>query len=464
MQLTTDHKSLWFLVRCNRVCIEKALIPGWVLSQKNYARFPRGVKNGVNCSQLAQESPQTVAVLGFSDQPWISSAQSPIYLCLKECPAHICIRSVSRLFPLSSTCSVVCLHPQVYSNKYSIAVLVAIQFHAVLCLVAQRKGMVICMNMAEYFTEDEPVERNVLIIDFMPGTRFFETYGMKPGQGCTAERLSSYSYGKNDVVLPENTARVLFAPGTNALGHVLYRPFWQGDTIRHTVAATVADVKAFSDSYPVPLLFRPILSFTGAAIPNATQVLVRLKDGVNMERFLHEFRPWMAKELHHGNLYANNVTSYRDVISLRESYTSTPVYHRNLSMAIFFLVNLCLGVAGTFWLQTRTRREEVGVLLSFGGTSGYISRLLMGEGFVLTLVATVVGCLIYLPYALLEGLDEGVVHIQNYADYWVTNFALHYFIVSAVVFLLLLVVVLAGIYIPARNISRISPTDALRDE
>jgi len=29
-------------------------------------------------------------------------------------------------------------------------VLVAIQFHAVLCLVAQRKGMVICMNMAEY--------------------------------------------------------------------------------------------------------------------------------------------------------------------------------------------------------------------------------------------------------------------------------------------------------------------------
>lgn len=320
------------------------------------------------------------------------------------------------------------------------------------------------MNMAEYFTEDEPVERNVLIIDFMPGTRFFETYGMKPGQGCTAERLSSYSYGKNDVVLPENTARVLFAPGTNALGHVLYRPFWQGDTIRHTVAATVADVKAFSDSYPVPLLFRPILSFTGAAIPNATQVLVRLKDGVNMERFLHEFRPWMAKELHHGNLYANNVTSYRDVISLRESYTSTPVYHRNLSMAIFFLVNLCLGVAGTFWLQTRTRREEVGVLLSFGGTSGYISRLLMGEGFVLTLVATVVGCLIYLPYALLEGLDEGVVHIQNYADYWVTNFALHYFIVSAVVFLLLLVVVLAGIYIPARNISRISPTDALRDE
>ena len=26
------------------ICIEKAPIPGWVLSQKNYARFPRGVE------------------------------------------------------------------------------------------------------------------------------------------------------------------------------------------------------------------------------------------------------------------------------------------------------------------------------------------------------------------------------------------------------------------------------------
>ncbi len=320
------------------------------------------------------------------------------------------------------------------------------------------------VNLSEYFTEDKPVKQSVLIMDFMPGTRFFETYGMKPGEGCTAERLSSYSYGKNDVVLPENTARMLFAPGTNAMGHALYGQLWTRDTIRHQVVATVADVKAFSDSYPMPLLFRPVLSFTGASVPDATQVLVRLKDGVSMERFLHEFRPWMAKELRHGNLYANNVTSYRDIISLRESYTSTPIYHRNLSMAIFFLVNLCLGVAGTFWLQTRTRREEVGVLLSFGGTPSYISRLLMGEGLVLTLTATVTGCLIYLPYALLEGLNKGNAFFPDIAAYWVTDFAQHYLVVSLVIFLLLLVVVWAGIYIPARSISRIHPTDALRDE
>ena len=76
-------------------------------------------------------------------------------------------------------------------------------------------------------------------------------------------------------------------------------------------------------------------------------------------------------------------------------------------MAAFFLVNLCLGVIGTFWLQTRTRREEVGVMLSFGATRSDIVRLLMGEGTVLTVVASLTGFLLYLQYALKEGLAKG---------------------------------------------------------
>lgn len=44
------------------------------------------------------------------------------------------------------TCSVVRLLPQAYSNKIMIASLVAIQFHTVLCLLANRKGMVISMK------------------------------------------------------------------------------------------------------------------------------------------------------------------------------------------------------------------------------------------------------------------------------------------------------------------------------
>ena len=106
----------------------------------------------------------------------------------------------------------------------------------------------------------------------------------------------------------------------------------------------------------------------------------------------------------------------------------------------------------------------MGVMLSFGGTPGYIVRLLMGEGAVLTFVAALAGCLLYLQYAVKEGLERGNNWRQIIDECWITDFTQHFLIVSFIVFFILLAVVLIGIYIPARKISRIPPTEALRDE
>ena len=120
---------------------------------------------------------------------------------------------------------------------------------------------------------------------------------------------------------------------------------------------------------------------------------------------------------------------------------------------------------GTFWLQTRTRREEVGVMLSFGATPGRIVRQLLGEGAVLTTLGTLVGCFIYLQYAISEGLAKGVSDwMGKVQTYWTDSFGLHFLIVSLIVYAILLAVVSVGVYIPARKISRIPPTEALRDE
>ena len=183
-----------------------------------------------------------------------------------------------------------------------------------------------------------------------------------------------------------------------------------------------------------------------------------------MERFVHDFQPWMLANVRAGNLYARDLTPYPRLIREQEAGEVGSIYHRNLLVAVFFLVNLCLGVVGTFWLQTRTRREEIGVMLSFGSTPRRIVGLLLGEGAVLTTIATLVGCFIYLQYALSEGLAVGTEWINPTETYWVDSFPLHFLAVSAFVYVLLLVVVLVGVYIPARRISRIPPTEALRDE
>ena len=68
------------------------------------------------------------------------------YWCLKEHPAHIPIQSNTRLGLLTSVCSVVCLLPQAYSNKFCVAALEAHVFHSFWRLGAQQKGMVIPMG------------------------------------------------------------------------------------------------------------------------------------------------------------------------------------------------------------------------------------------------------------------------------------------------------------------------------
>ncbi|WP_018668964.1 ABC transporter permease [Bacteroides gallinarum] len=310
--------------------------------------------------------------------------------------------------------------------------------------------------------EGDTVDGSAMCIEFMPHTHFFETYGFRPGQGMTPEQLSDYDYTQNDIVMTENALRKFFHSQEpfGKRGIAVER----GDTTYISVIGTVGTLKIYSEWRPVAVMFRPQLSVDVSEIPERAQILIRLKEGVGMERFMHEFRPWMIKTLQAGNLFARSIQPYEKLIATREYAGVTSVYRRNLAIAGFFLVNLCLGVIGTFWLQTRTRREEVGVMLSFGATPGHIVRLLMGEGVVLTSVAVCTGCLLYLQYALKEGVNEGSAWVQSTETYWVTDFAPHFLIVSCAVFLIMLAVVLAGIYIPARRISRIPPTEALRDE
>lgn len=299
-------------------------------------------------------------------------------------------------------------------------------------------------------------------IEFLPHTQFFETYGFRSAKGLTPAALSDYPYKDGDLVLTENTLEAFFHTD-NPQGCRFWIPRSQ-DTLYTDVIGATATFRMYSDWQPIPVAFVPMHTVNLNYFPNDVKILVRLEEGVSMERFLHRFHPWMVRELHAGNLYAQKAEPYQQLIARREYAGTTTLYQRNVAMAVFFLVNLCLGVAGTFWVQTRTRREEVGVMLSYGATPGSIVRFLLGEGVVLTTASALIGCILYLQYAISEGLAKGQTGMEATGSYWVQNFGLHFCIVSFIVYLVLLAVVLVGIYIPARRISSIPPTEALRDE
>lgn len=305
----------------------------------------------------------------------------------------------------------------------------------------------------------------VYLINYLPHTNFFETYGFRSAaKGMTSSKLSDHPYAPNEVVLDENTLEYYFHTD-NPHGKRFWR-YNEKDTTYTDIVGTVGTLKYSSEMRPLAVAFVPMDEEEARGyIPADAQILIRLKEGVSMDRFLHDFKPWMLQTLRAGNLYARDLKTYHQTIDEAEFSGSASLYRRNLLVAVFFLINLCLGVAGTFWLQTRTRREEIGVMLSFGGTPGHIVRLLLGEGMVLTTVAVLVGCFVYLQFALSEGLSLGMNWEENLRpEYWTDFFGQHFLIVSLIVYAILLVVVSVGVYLPARHISRIQPTEALRDE
>lgn len=155
--------------------------------------------------------------------------------------------------------------------------------------------------------------------------------------------------------------------------------------------------------------------------------------------------------------------------------------------AFFCLLNLFLGVLGSFWLMTRKRSEEMGIVRSFGFTPAAVRRQLMVEGAVLTVVSWLIGTAIFFYFVLSQGpyvafFDSDMPSCMTFAIWgtgdsifdvrtnnlyfpnWVFDVWRHFAVSSLATLSVLMVVVLTGIAVPAWKLSRVNPVDALRCE
>ncbi len=302
------------------------------------------------------------------------------------------------------------------------------------------------------------------VLEYVAGQTFFETYGFLPSKGRTLQELSNFRCGEYQYIMTEDLLQVGWGD-TDPRGKSLPWITNGRDTTYIEIPGAIGPIKRKLDEKPRPFLIHNIApAEVAASVVAGMKVALRLKEGVSMDHFLHDFHLWMLDNLKVGNLYANKVESYLSVLEDEVYANSTALFRRSLALAMFFLVNLCLGVAGTFWVQTRTRREEIGVFLSFGATPRRIRAMLLSEGAVLVTLAVAIGCFIYWNYVLFEGLAAGYTADRYVGLYWTDDFARHFTFISLWVYACLLAVTLIGVYIPARRISRIPPTEALRDE
>ena len=318
-------------------------------------------------------------------------------------------------------------------------------------------------NMLRYAWQNDTVLVNDIC--YAKDEHFFETYGIQPIAGCkTSKELSDIDQGW---IVSQSLAEYYFGSPEAAINKELHAAFFADGDWHQPIVAVVNDVHVSEKDYNTWAVY----SNNGTIRTGGSQnlIVLRLKPGINPRRFAEE-QNYHAWNYASDNYAVASFTAYDDIGSSRNQFATPSLsydFNLQIATAVFFLINLCLGVIGTFWMQTKRRTEESGIMRAFGATKRRIMSMFLAEGWVLATVSMFIACVLYLNYVKM-GFGELCISTHQPGTQpdptWVADKPLHFLIVSAIVYLIILCTVLIGTAIPAVKIIGAKITNALRDE
>lgn len=183
------------------------------------------------------------------------------------------------------------------------------------------------------------------------------------------------------------------------------------------------------------------------------ELCVRVKENMDKD-FIARLKADSESQYRIGNIYIADIRSFTDI---RRSYQQSMMNElRNYTVGMAFLMlNIFLGLLGTFWFRTQQRRSEIALHKAMGATDGAVFGRLMSEGMFLLLMVTV-------PAVIIDVL---LAHFE--LNSWRNGTTLEWprlaFCVAAT-FVLIAAMIGIGIGLPARRAMRVQPAEALHDE
>ncbi|MCC8118382.1 MAG: FtsX-like permease family protein [Bacteroidales bacterium] len=324
-----------------------------------------------------------------------------------------------------------------------------------------------------FYGSDTTVRYNnigINVINYPHNGHFFSTMGIKPiNPAISPEELDRLPMHYDEVVITRDAA--LRGYGTiDVIGDTMWNSRTDHENY-HIIRAVVENVRAKSFSRQKlnrfdPDFQNPTLYSNTPWLHSDPVIVLRLKPGAKPAEFIREYSKDFHDNLKAANFYCEGMYDFATKSArLQSQYGVTNTLREFGALAVFLASNIFLGIVGTFYLQTRRRSHEAGLRKSFGATSGQITRSLIIEGVVIAFIGWVIGCALFYLIWGHEGLVEGInTGYQPGDGSWVSNYWVHFSIVSAIVLAVMIIATVIAILIPARRISRITPVDALRDE
>lgn len=222
--------------------------------------------------------------------------------------------------------------------------------------------------------------------------------------------------------------------------------FDYGDTVFYHVGAVASSIRR-RDYEPVPAAVMYQGLTPGKYYEN---VMIRVKPGQS-RKFEESIE---ASGLQFGNVLLYKVVSL-ETMREKANLEANRMIRNTTTSAIFLLLVIFLGFLGTFWFRTQQRAGEIAIRKVSGATDSDIFRRFIGEGLVLLVIAAVLSVPVT-AYLLRSELHSQLLEIVVSRSTYIIG------AVGATVVMALLII--AGIWAPARKAIKVDPAYALSDQ
>lgn len=191
-------------------------------------------------------------------------------------------------------------------------------------------------------------------------------------------------------------------------------------------------------------------------------LMIRVRADADRPDFPAYFQEKYVSSIEVDDVMVLNVVPYTQIIDCHEYSNGTrDRLQTHVFIALFLLVNVFMGIVGTFWYRTRCRRGEMALRLSMGSSRRQVRSLLLGEGLLLLGMVTVPAMIVCLNVAL----AEPTVGNSPLISVWPVEWSFSRFLLGcAVTWIWMAVMIVLGIWLPATQVMKVQLAEALHEE
>lgn len=285
---------------------------------------------------------------------------------------------------------------------------------------------------------------------------YFEVFRIHSRDGESPSDLANVFTDKS-MIISRRMAKQHFS-NREAKGQTLYI-YSGGNQEKYRIAAVLGAMKRDDYSREEAAAYLPLTPSAISGMDEQTlrslDICIRVKPGINSSEFKENFLREMQQQLSVGNFLLYQITSFEEFRTTQYLVNGqTDAIRYRVSFMVFLLMNIFLGIVGTFWLRNEGRKSEIGLRMAVGSTRKQVLGMMIGEGWLLLTVVAVPAVILCVNLVKMEFISTNIMGVTF----------LRVFSGLLLTYVFMALVIMLGAWYPAYLSSRIAPADTLRNE